>query len=896
MNEESKRWLQTLWAKTGEGGATHLLVYHLIDVAEVTSLLWEGAVNANTRAFISRALGLSTDQAGAFLSFLIGLHDLGKASPGFQRKYEAIVPRLKELGLPIGLGVADIPHGIVSAYALAYRGKGLLIEHGLVRNRPTAEALARVVGGHHGIWPDASQLKQAYDASHQPQWEEARQALFDTLYDLYQPPPLPDVDNAMEVSNACLTLISGLTTIADWLGSMVEHFPLQQEWVSLGIYRQAAHERAHTALRETGWEKKGYSLTLPTFNEILPQPSVEPNPVQQAALGALENLKGQSLIILEAPTGIGKTELAFYLSSLALSEDLLQGLYVAMPTQATSNQMHSRVERFLQCLFPEKGLRPRLLHSQAAWQLNAGQTPSGIFGEDGERKVGTASTWFLPKKRGLLEPFAVGTVDQALLSVLWTRHFFVRLFGLAHKVLVFDEVHAYDTYMNELFLTLLAWLRWLGSSVVVLSATLPNKARNQLVEAFGGDTTALVSTDSHHARLTWVDVSGDSFAVSLDDVTEGHDIQLEWVTSGLDAVLSGALNQGGCAAVICNTVGHAQQFYRELRSVLDRGLLDGCEMHLFHARYPPAWRQSIEQDIVYRFGKEGPRPYRGIVIATQVIEQSLDLDFDLLITELPPVDLLIQRIGRLHRHHRDERPSRLKTPRCLLIEPEKHGDLPAFGDSEYVYGKFLLLASWAALQGRDALHLPDQSRELIETVYGEGWRSLPWHEVLSAAYDEMLPEQDSARYQADLKHIPLPGASRLLDGKNVGLDEDDPTLHEAFQAATRLIEPTVQVICLHRVGAGVALEPDGSLPVDLARRAEPHRLLRYVVSIRHRGVFQQLVEGQEYALPKAWADEPALRYHRVAVFTDGLCRIAGTRFVLRLTREFGLEILKEDEL
>lgn len=897
MEQPADKWQKTLWAKTGEGDQTHLLIYHLIDVAEVAHLLWEHTLGKRTRAEVSQTLGLSEEQAGRFLAFVIGLHDLGKASPAFQRKYEPIIPLLQAQGLPFGFGQVDVPHGIMTTVSLGYKGHGLLIDSGMME-RGIAIALARVIGGHHGVWPHNTALHDAYDALSAP-WEDARERLFVAYRDLYQPPLLPaSLDLETKALNAFLVMLSGFTTIADWLGSMSDYFPLEQAWIPLDAYRQRARQQAEDALRETGWLRDTSDARPLSLSDLLPDPSNEPNPVQQAVLAHTSELSGQALILIEAPTGIGKTEIAFHLCSQLIDRDALRGLYIAMPTQATSNQMHTRTTRYLQTRYPRGNWQPRLLHSQAAWQMDQKPlTPTHVYEDRTEDRTGTEVNWFVSnKKRGLLEPFAVGTVDQALLSVLWTRHFFVRLFGLRHKVLIFDEVHAYDTYMNELFMTLLGWMHRLGSSVIILSATLPNTSRCKLVEQFGGQISALDDTALCNTRLTLVSGEGDTFAHSLDAATQQREVRIEWLAAeSLLATLEDATREGGCVAILCNTVGHAQEQYRTLQEAQEGGGLANCELYLFHARTPAAWREKTEHDVTERFGRKGPRPQRAILVATQVIEQSLDLDFDLLITELPPIDLLIQRIGRLHRHARPDRPVLLREPHVLILEPAMQEGLPAFGDSEFVYDRFLLLASWAALQGRDRLCLPDQSRELIETVYGEDWQALPWGEALAQVRPIYATRQGDSEYHASLKHIPPPAEKRLLDGQNTGLDEDDPTLHEAFRALTREIEPTVQVICLHQVEAGTALEPDGSEPVDLKRKPDPRRLLRYTVSIGKKAIFNALCTRPEYDLPPAWKSETALKHHRVAVFENSRCQIAGTRYILRLTSQYGLEIRKEDD-
>src|SRR5690606_8403798 len=344
---------------------------------------------------------------------------------------------------------------------------------------------------------------------------------------------------------------------------------------------------------------------------------------------------------------------------------------------------------FLRTRYPDLVVAPRLLHSQAQWRIRPDeQRPANLEDDDTAHVL----RWFMPKKRGLLVPFAVGTVDQALLGVLLTRHFFVRLFGLGHKVVIFDEVHAYDTYMSTLFERLLEWLSAIGTSVIILSATLPERTRRRLVAAYAGEGLQALPDSSGYPRLT---VTGLSTAAS--HMLEAGDlptriVHLNWLAKSdeeLRELVLDAYEQGGCIAVLCNTVKRAQQIYEVLAYEVDED-----DLLLFHARFPPAWRQDIEHEVVERFGKKGRRPERAVLVATQVVEQSLDLDFDLMITELPPIDMLIQRVGRLHRHVR-ARPPHLVEPRVHLIQPACDVDgVPHFGrGDEYIYGRFPLLAT-----------------------------------------------------------------------------------------------------------------------------------------------------------------------------------------------------------
>jgi CRISPR-associated endonuclease/helicase Cas3 len=568
-----------------------------------------------------------------------------------------------------------------------------------------------------------------------------------------------------------------------------------------------------------------------------------------------------------------------------------------MPTMATSNQMFGRVRQVIERRYPEDEVEPLLIHSQARWtrecpppELNIGSDLAGQSSEQSE-----AMSWFLPRKRSLLAPLAVGTIDQVLLSVLQTRHFFVRLFGLSHKTVIFDEVHAYDTYMSTLLQRLLGWLRAAGTSVVILSATLPEETRRELLQAYAGVAEA---PPAPYPCITWA-MEGEVGVAPIQDVQERR-LRLELISRDSECIiqaLGDALHEGGCAAVICNTVGRAQEVYSTLRLarvVPDENLI------LFHARFPLRWRQAIEADVLTRFGKNGERPHRAIVVATQVIEQSLDLDFDLLVSEMAPVDLLLQRAGRLHRHERESRPASVSTPQVLVMRPEIENGVPTFGADEYVYERYVLLRSWLAVRHLDEVALPDDTASLIEAVYGDEGPptedlSPEMADALVEARHRMEGREAKDVFEARTRLIAQPESDNLLRKSSMGLAEDSPELHRAFQALTRLGPPSISLVCLHRIGEELNTEPDGSgLPVDLAQTPDAEltaHLVRCTISVSHQGVVH-FFRAQEP--PTGWQDHPLLRHYRAAVFVKGTCGRAGLPYVLHLDRKLGMVIEKEE--
>ena len=882
-----------LWAKTGEKeGKFHPLVYHLLDVASVALCLWDAALTGALREELVQGFALSPAECRQMLAFLAGLHDIGKASPGFQSKYAAGIPALKEAGFefaqhPLG---APAPHGVISAWWLEGYLKS---EFGA--SLECAKKIARVLGGHHGIWVGASQLLppalKSSDKGGQS-WETARRELVREIEKILFPPQRISLPDEIKRINSLLTLASGLVSVADWIGSMSNFFPYCPNDMPADQYAEMALRRAKQALRElgwVGWKPQGKSVEFETaFN-------FKPRPLQATAIENALKAEPPAMLILEAPTGIGKTEAALYVADEWLQGWGGRGLYIAMPTQATSNQMFSRVVRYLRQRYPADMVNVHLIHGQARFnrEMQALEVQS-IADDEQDQSQGqvAAMGWFLPRKRSLLAPFGVGTVDQSLLSVLQTKHFFVRLFGLGGKVVVFDEVHAYDTYMSVLFFRLLAWLRAIGASVIVLTATLPAATRKEMICAYLG-VKNIELKEADFPRLTVVDKNAVA-SIPL-PAPEEKPFKLEWIGNEAADILDclkEKLSQGGCAAVVCNRVNRAQEIYQ---AIAEAQLLDPQNLILFHARFPFAWRDAIEKRVLELFSPQGERPQKAVVVATQVIEQSLDLDFDLIISDMAPADLILQRAGRLHRHPQNDarRPKPLGTPCLVIASPTVEDGFPSFGADAFIYEKYILAKSWLYLKSRTEIRPIAETREIIEEVYGEPGAL---EGGLKEAWEKMISDRKREVNLARNKLVGSPLDERLLDKMNLGLEEDNPEIHHAFQAMTRLIEPGVELVCLHKVGEEIYLEPDGggeAIRLNQAPKGETiEELVKHSVNIHHRGIVEYFRNREA---PKSWKRLAALRRCLPVVFTEGLYRCEGTKYILKISRESGVHILKEAE-
>jgi CRISPR-associated endonuclease/helicase Cas3 len=448
---------------------------------------------------------------------------------------------------------------------------------------------------------------------------------------------------------------------------------------------------------------------------------------------------------------------------------------------------------------------------------------------------------------------------------------------------------------------LLQWLGQLGCTVVLLSATLPATRRRELVEAYAGVDVAQQAPDVPYPRVTWATQRrADAIPVAVEREVS-RKIRLEWIAPGTERLVScltEALEEGGCAAVICNTVGRAQETFGALR---DAGLGQHVELDLLHARFPFGQRQRKERRALGAFGKGGHRPHRAILVATQVIEQSLDVDFDLMVTELGPVDLMLQRAGRLHRHARRSRPERLQVPQLWMIEPgaDDRG-VPDFGPSEYVYERYVLLRSLLALRDRHAIRVPDEVEPLIECVYGahepdshglpEGW---PRALQESHAKAQRHREDDADVARSVLVDEPR-SADDLLESFNAQLGEDDdPALHKSLRAATRLGRPSVSLVCLHKSGGRLSLDPEGHAPVDLGAPPDPDTtkaLLNASVALTYWAVVKHFVHE---LVPPGWRQNAALRFHRAACFEGR--RLPIGRQELVWDEELGLHVRSDHE-
>jgi CRISPR-associated endonuclease/helicase Cas3 len=931
--------IAAFWGKLGQGGGAHWyhpLICHMIDVAAVAGEMWDSVLSGVARTAIVHGLGMKSEAAArSWVVFLAGAHDLGKACPAFELREEAkaLWPLYADMGpRPAGLRPGDAPHGTVTALVLP----ALLTERFAI-DPATARRLAQVTGGHHGLFPRqdvVDRLEDQPSAGRGP-WRVARAALLAELATVLEPPK--DASPTM-VTNATSMELAGLISVADWIGSDEEQFPYAFKQLDAGLsldsrrYLAEAERQAGEALAKHGWAGWSQPHEPQGFRALFPEID-EPRPLQEAVV-ALANLERPGIVVIESPMGEGKTEAALYLSDRWGVQPGPRGLYVALPTQATSNQMFGRVRRFLAGRYPSERVNLQLLHGHAAlsaeFELLRREgarlfVPRDVDPEDASSGV-AAAAWFAGSKRGILAAFGVGTIDQGLLAVLQTKHVFVRLFGLAQRVIVIDEVHAYDTYMTTLLERLLEWLGALGSPVVLLSATLPRARRERLLAAYGRGLGVEVEAGAAepYPRISWLAGSRPGARVVSrsryvsPSARSRSELSLRWLEGlsledeagrlELGRRLAEALRDGGCAAVICNTVARAQKVYRTLSAFFPGEAEDGArELDLLHARFLFKDRDAREKRALVRFGKQDAvvdfgdgdqrpvrRPRRAVLVATQIIEQSLDLDFDLMVTDLAPADLVLQRAGRLHRHGR-RRPAALVEPTLWVCAPEEEAGTPRFEAADsYVYDEHVLLRSWLVLRNRDTIAIPGDVEELVEAVYDDerDFSDLtpPLRERWTATRDGLLSAQRHDEEEANERRLNHPSADiALWQFTRDPRDEDAPELHPKLQAVTRLAEPSVQVVLLHGSPDRPSFEAHGKETINLARVPDARQvrsLLARSVTLSDRRVIHALLGTDP---PRGWQRSPLLRHARLLLLGEtGEALVNG--WTVRLDRDVGVEI------
>jgi len=824
---------KVLWAKKAKGFQEKNwlpLMTHMSDSAEIARWVWYQWLPPCTKRKIARGINLNLEGAADFedaalpcFVFLAAGHDFGKAIPAFQGNLnrtefdEQLHQQMVDAGV-------SIPENINPRKARHFWASQLILEqHGFSRK------LAVILGGHHGQPPSYKQLndlRTAYQTDlgwkqGQEPWSELQQELL--TYALELAGVSEQEAKSWQPEITAQVLFSGLVIMVDWIVSNENYFP----YIDLSGGVRSSVERAKVAWGElnlpecwnpdNAWDWMGAKYFEKRF-EIK-----KPRPVQTAILNLLRDVSRPGIVILEAPMGEGKTEASLAAAELLANRTKRSGVFFALPTQATANGLFLRICSWIERLEDGVEHAVQLAHGKANLnelynKIKTATKETGGFWVGGEESEETGDDavivhdWFSGRKKGILAEFVIGTIDQVLMVGLKQKHLALRHLGLANKVVILDECHAYDAYMSQYLYKVLSWLGAYGVPVVVLSATLPGDKRKQLIDAYLSKECAPIKEydpvfdkEKPEALLLppWA-TTYDYPIITFSDGCEIHQEKIKGERRSLEIalrilpddeqialVLEDLLAEGGCAGIIVNTVKRAQEIARALNNHFG----EEC-VWLLHSRFIAMDRAQKEKELFSKLGPDGERPQRCIVVGTQIFEQSCDLDFDVLISDICPMDLLIQRIGRLHRHQRS-RPPKLLQARCFISGIKGTGfDRGA----ELVYGKYLLMNTRALLPS--SITLPDDIPRLVQQTYQpQGLKMTP---ELQRDYEAAKEQQEQKLAKKITKaktfqvFDPYKGMGDLVGWLDTSIT-DDPSCKRG-EAAVRDTEEALEVLVVQRRG------------------------------------------------------------------------------------------------
>ncbi len=771
-------------ARPGQEGFAryHLLAFHSLDVAACGEALLK--LPGFSLAPLAKELGWPLPMVERICVAFLALHDLGK----FARAFQNLAPNLSS-----DLVSPDLR----KSYAERHDTLGwLLWSRRLADKFPGArcagceefwEDWMRASAGHHGKPPKESGglLTLRVEDFFLPEDMEAAESFACDVAAMLLPDSIPVTGRSeRKIVRKHSWRLAGLAVLADWLGSNSEHFRYQDRPQALQEYwSKIASPLAECAVREAGLEAQAVSKWSGAgglFEDIH-----ELTPLQRYA-ATVEIPEEPQLFLLEDVTGAGKTEAALILTHRLMAEGHAGGLYFALPTMATANQMYSRVGKVYRRLYQAQA-SPSLVLSHGARQLVDGfrqsvlqpaeQARDQSYRHDEPSASAQCSAWLADnRKKALLADVGVGTVDQALLGVLPVRHQSLRLLGLSSKVLVVDEVHAYDAYMVTLLERLIEAHAQQGGSTILLSATVPASMRLKLITAFQkgrGGTTEAVAEDLRYPLATQVmgnvGVRTQACGTRAQLMRRVQAVCLHSEEETVDLIVrEAAAERSFCW--IRNTVEDSRRAYDALRL-----RLSGERLRLFHSRFAMGDRLEIEDEVIRCFGANSTAGTRRsqVLIATQVVEQSLDLDFDGMVSDLAPIDLVIQRAGRLRRHLRNadgelaqDGVEKRGTPVLHVLcpelpelenEPREDWYARSFPKATFVYpdtGQLWL--TQRALVTAGCIVSPGEAdqlggvRSLVEAVYGEQASAVPeaFHRSMRKQEGKDLANVSFARFNS----------------------------------------------------------------------------------------------------------------------------------------------------
>lgn len=641
-----------LWAKKKEKDGIFYwlsLKRHLEDTREVMGLLWEHWLSEGQRAYITKSMKVEEDEAKSLAMFIGAIHDIGKATPAFQiqRGFQnsedldlLLMEKLEQEGFS---GIKDLELTDRGKTPHAYAGEVICRLAGINRG------IASIIGAHHGVPMkenySLTSFVEAYTANFYQEekedspickkWKATQEELLSWALESCG---YKNVEDLPRCPKPTQLLLSGLLIMADWIASNEEYFPLfslqnedgqdlndaiasQEDKTKLEIQKKDRVESAWLKWTQNQtWEATQFFDAKQAYQNSF---HFKPRDFQEKVFTEIAGAEDIGLVILEAPMGCGKTEAALMTAEQLAGKQQCAGVFFGLPTQASSNGIFPRVESWVDSLGQEnqEKLSLRLSHGKAALNEEF-QTLSRNYSEgidpDGEKtKYVYVNEWFSGRKKAMLDDFIVGTVDHLLLMALKQKHLMLRHLGFSKKVVIIDEVHAYDAYMGQYLYMVLQWLGAYKVPTIILSATLPMERRKDLMKYYlkgrgikekDIGNFDFLKTESY-PLLTF---SKGSEVESFSDFQEEKEKKVTLYQLDeenlVDTVKSLGKN-GAVIGIIVNTVGRAQRITKDLLEAFPEE-----EVHLLHSRFIDTDRIKKEEELLKKIGNNAERPKRFIVV------------------------------------------------------------------------------------------------------------------------------------------------------------------------------------------------------------------------------------------------------------------------------------------
>ncbi|APT18711.1 MULTISPECIES: CRISPR-associated helicase/endonuclease Cas3 [Amylolactobacillus] len=904
-----------LWAKKGTSSTGEPvwlpLLAHLIDTANVINALYNHCLSDGQRALLVSD-GQDEESVRQTIQFIGFIHDLGKATAVFERKQsydhnaeldQAVLEHLIRAGFT-GLDTAVIAHKNESPHARA--GEALLEKFGV------SSTIGAIIGGHHGK-PEKGPPKNDicdFTANYfqddgnkliQQKWQDVQKEILEFGLNYVG---LNSVQELADFSQKQSVIVEGLLIMADWLASS-EY--LENNRSDHPLFPLIAVDETIANIDFDTRFKNAWLAWTTTDEPILQQIKTSNDPYfdfwhfharkfQTLVTEAIDKAVDPSLVIIEAPMGAGKTEISLVAAQQLAFRQGEMGLYYGLPTQATSNAMFERIKDWLDQQSKKSGLKNsiKLMHGRAEFNESYRALPNatGVDNQSGA----VVNSWFSGKK-SILDEYVVGTIDNLLLFALKQKHLALRHLGMSRKVVVIDEVHAYDTYMNVYLDRALEWLGAYHVPVVMLSATLPAARRRDLVlKYYKGRFGAKKYLEEKEATNSWQKniayplvtlLDGDRVQQFSETPTpeQRKQVEVELMSDELADLVSSVLEKtadGGVVGVIVNTVARAQAIGYEL---------DGKAPTLvLHSAFVATERTKIENELLEKIGKNGQRPEKLVIIGTQVLEQSLDIDFDILYTDLAPMDLILQRVGRLQRHQ-NKRPKQLSTPQLVVMDGS-FSHLGEFNEgSEAIYGRYLLMKTRYYLP--QVLNIPADIPRLTQLVYDEVDDALNG-EIDGLQEAKKKEAQVSAELEKKAGVYPIDPPSYVRNKSIHGWLDNPKAIFDdemASRSVRNIVQDSIEVLVLKKDSEGQIFLLDGTKIVNenlhIQAKAIAMQILRLTVSSYKIIDTIKILEKFTRSQFPDWADNKWLRGALAIVLDEqNEVEVGGVRY--RYSTKFGL--------